>query len=138
MKERPDRLKYRKNSNRRLFVNDSTSNDYLILEYTKIGGHPRFCENFDNLDTSDNLNSILGEDESIKNKIFVEQCPYKNCRFTCQKTRINEAHVLLFHESDLKQEIEKEDAYFDKLSRVVRDRSAQIWVLWNDEVCLCL
>lgn len=103
----------------------NTHEDYLILEYTKIGGNQRFCHFYEGAKT---------DDEMAKKIVFLEQCPYKNCRFTCDKAKANAAHVLLFHESDLNREMDAEPNYLANLNSAVTDRSSQIWLIWNDEV----
>lgn len=102
-----------------------TKNEYLILEYTKVGGHPRFCEFYEGPEANE---------EMARKKVYLEQCPHKNCRFTCDKSKANSAHVLLFHESDLYREMAAESNYMSKLQTAVTNRAAQIWLIWNDEV----
>lgn len=103
---------------------------YLIFEYTKIMKNTRFCDMFDK--RSANLTDV-----EIKKKIFIQSCPYTNCEFTCNQARLNEANVLMFHESDLKRDIRENKHYLRDLNQKVKDRSSQIWLLWNDEV-ICL
>ena len=123
IKSTSNSYKHRYELNRNVFSNIK-NNDILILEYTKVGNQPRFCGYFDNT----NYNET-----AVKNMLFMEQCPYKNCRFTCDKQRQNEANVLLFHESDLNRDLENDRDYLSNLKRKVNRRS-QIWLLWNDEV----
>ncbi|CAM4934547.1 unnamed protein product [Rotaria socialis] len=79
-------------------------NSYLILESTTVFGRPRFC-------------SYTNE------QIFGRACPYRNCKYTCDRTRDSDAHVLLMHKRDLNY----------KLLNSIKRNSEQIWLLWHDE-----
>ena len=125
IKSTPNSYKHRNELNRNLF-STVKNNDILILEYTKVGDQPRFCGYFDKSNANYN-------ERAVKNMIFMEQCPYKNCRFTCDKQLQNEANVLLFHESDLNRDLGNDKDYLSNLKRKV-NRQSQIWLLWNDEV----
>jgi hypothetical protein len=96
--------------------------NYVILEYTKIMEETKYCHFFEKLDIR----------QAIEHT-YIPECPYKNCMFTCDKKHLNRADVVLFHESDLKKDVVKEPNYHEKLMASVRDRSNQIWLLWNDE-----
>lgn len=87
--------------------------EYLIVQYTPIFGKMKYCDRF------------LAADK------FVEQCPYKNCKFSCEATDASRADALLFSEYDL-QRAETETSYYIKKMR--ETHSDQIWILWNDEV----
>ncbi|CAF1103080.1 unnamed protein product [Adineta steineri] len=77
--------------------------NYTILEYTTVFDRPKFC----------------GKTQDF---IFGKQCPYKNCRYTCNRKWSNIADVLLMHRSDIK---------FDQLPK--ERNSNQIWLFWHDE-----
>ena len=78
------------------FINKSS---YLVFEYRNA-----FC----------NKNSILSN------------CRFKNCFFTCNKSLINEADGLFFHESDL---VNQKDLF-----KLVKNRNLnQIWTIYKDE-----
>jgi hypothetical protein len=60
-----------------------------------------------------------------KNNIL-NNCRFKNCIFTCNKSLIKEADALLFHESDL---VNENDIY-----KLLKNRNInQIWTINNDE-----
>lgn len=86
---------------------------YLVVQYTPIMGQMKYCASF----------------KAEEN--FVEQCPYKNCRFSCEATDASRADALLFSEYDL-QRVETETSFSIKKMR--QGRPEQIWILWNDEV----
>ncbi len=91
----------------------------LILEYTKVWGETRYCQFFKN------------NNDQPDEQIFIKQCPYKNCIFTCDTSQYAEAHAVLFHESDLKNEVEKNPKL---LAEIEQNRKPnQVWFLWNDE-----
>ncbi|CAF1218277.1 unnamed protein product [Adineta ricciae] len=77
---------------------------YLILEFTRVFQHPRFCSH-------------------KKHEIFGRTCPYTNCEYTCDLKRENESNVLLMHKRDLN---------FEQLEKMTRNPE-QIWLLWHDE-----
>lgn len=122
VKQKPTPFKHQTGNSRRPMVSN-TEDEYTILEYTKIGGSSRFCEYFEGPEANDTI---------AREKVYLEQCPYKNCRFTCDKSKAKAAHVLLFHETDLYREMSPN--YLAKLQLSITDRAAQIWLLWNDEV----
>ncbi|CAF1458802.1 unnamed protein product [Didymodactylos carnosus] len=76
---------------------------FLLLEYTKIFGQEKFCSK-SSLD------------------IFSKQCPYQNCDYTCNHSRLNEAQLVLFHKYDVKKEQMPTKRNID-----------QVWLLWHDE-----
>lgn len=108
----------------------SKRKNFVILEYTKVMDETKYCPYFSTNSKSDNIYA--------KNQVFIKECPYKNCIFTCNKTELNKVDVVLFHESDLKKDIRKEKNYLKNLNSKASKRSEQIWVLWNDEVILLL
>jgi hypothetical protein len=117
-----------KNSyNKKVFLNTRSNEsikkkEYLIVEYTKIMDETKYCQYFDR------LNSELALENT-----YVNECPYKNCKFTCDKSFMNNADVLLFHESDLKKDVTINKNYYQDLISKTDDRPNQIWLLWNDE-----
>ena len=74
-----------------------------------------------------------GELAQDANRFYIRQCPYKNCRFTCDKTQIKHADALLFHESDVKSEQRQDASYIAKISALHRNVPDKIFILWNDE-----
>lgn len=120
----------------------TTSNNkdiFLILEYTKIFGQTKFCNlNLANssLERIKNFNfslyeKLIAERTSEKSKKFshLDKCHFKNCFFTCDQSLSVQADALLFHETDLKNQI---DEVKKSLENFKRDPS-QLWLLWNDE-----
>ena len=97
------------------YTREIGKNEYLILEYTKIFDETRFC--------------------SLKNqtKIYVDSCPYKNCRFTCDRGKAYEADAVLFHEADIYKETTEDMIFLKKTFSRHSNRQNQIWILWNDE-----
>ena len=92
--------------------------EYLILTYTLVMGRLKYCQGVRSNDS------------------FLEQCPYKNCVFSCDREDEKRADALLFHEYDLKR-VETEASYYIKNLRGIT--AGQIWILWNDEVSgICL
>jgi hypothetical protein len=117
VKEKLDRetssIKIKISSGRVLF---DKKHDYLILEQTKIGEREKFCHQ--NAQT-----------------LFLNECPFKNCKFTCDKSKLNQADALLFHESDLKLDLIENPSYYEDLSvKAKKNRLEQLWILYNDEV----
>lgn len=106
-----------------------TKKEFLILEYTKVIGVEKYCHHYKH---DKNLNSL--NDEYAKKQLFVDECPYKNCKYTCDMVQVNKADMLIFHEGDLKKELSQNDQYLSQLNSKVPDRSSQIWLLYNDEV----
>ena len=58
---------------------------YLILQSTPIFGEDKLCQKYAQLNTN----------------MYVDECPYKNCAFTCDKAEFVNAHAILYHEWDL-------------------------------------
>ncbi|CAF3355950.1 unnamed protein product, partial [Rotaria sp. Silwood2] len=77
--------------------------NYIILEYTTVFNEPKFC----------------GKSQDF---IFGKQCPYRNCRYTCDRNSSTFADVLLMHRSDI---------HFDQLP--IERNPEQIWLYWHDE-----
>ena len=102
--------------------------DFLILEYTKFFYQTKFCHLFNETERDFEFY------KRIKSRIYLDECPYKNCIFTCNKSMINDASALLFNSFDLKR-IDNRNFLKDLKSNIY-DRKSQIWILWNDEVNL--
>lgn len=115
------------------------SSFYLILEYTKTFKNNRFCEySF----TSDTINKH--KSDKYFNEIFalnllsstpyydkLDNCEFKNCFFTCNKSFTSIAHGLMFHDYDLLTEwLMSPFEYYKLLKNRVSD---QVWIYWNDE-----
>ncbi|CAF4646917.1 unnamed protein product, partial [Rotaria sp. Silwood2] len=71
--------------------------------YTTVFNEPKFC----------------GKSQDF---IFGKQCPYRNCRYTCDRNSSTFADVLLMHRSDI---------HFDQLP--IERNPEQIWLYWHDE-----
>lgn len=80
--------------------------NYLIIEYTKFFGGIKFCQK----------NST---------EIFGDQCPYKNCFYSCNHSLASQAQLLLFHKYDTTPTTVPPINFTRK--------SSQIWLLWHDE-----
>lgn len=90
--------------------------DYLMLAFTTIFGANRYCES--------------GKSQEM----FVDQCPYKNCRFSCDRSKARSADLVLFHAEDLIHESTETRVYLKQFLARLDSRHEQIWVLWHDEV----
>lgn len=102
-----------------LFKNNSKN--LLILEYTKIFGSSKYCQKFDQ--------NIV----DAKNYLYLNECPFKNCIFSCDKNLLNNAQAIIFHQADLEEEIKYNNDYLKNLNMVAKQRNNQTWILWNDE-----
>jgi hypothetical protein len=91
--------------------------NYLILQYTTIFGRPRLCTTYNQLNQ----------------QMFVDECPYKNCAFTCNKAEFNNSHAILFHESDIASEINRDSRFIKDSIRLHASNPEKIFVLYNDE-----
>ena len=78
-----------------------------MFDFLKVFGRPKFC---------------------FSNRIFHPQCPYHNCRWTCDKAPINnnnQRRARVFHHMDIKP---------NEMSVKMTSRSSEdIWILWVDE-----
>jgi hypothetical protein len=102
---------------------------YLILEYTNVFFQPKFCSK-SNMDI---FNSKI------------EWCKYRNCEYTCDKTKIKIADALIFHMVDILNEYTKDSSNFEQwlkntrqlpyksVEEKVNNNPEQIWIMWNDE-----
>ena len=107
-------LKYTSPSGR---LNQTNQNQYLILQYTPIFGKSRLCTTY----------------SQMRENIFLDECPFKNCAITCDHEEFNNSHAVLFHESDIANEI-KRNAHFLQDSIVLhKNNPDKIFVLYNDE-----
>ena len=97
------------------------SNSYLIVEYTKVFKETKFCQHF-------------VDDKLINPDMFLDECPYKNCVFSCDERRAATADALLFSEFDLSREDTEKTYYLKQFLGKTYKRVDQIWILWNDEV----
>lgn len=92
--------------------------EYLMVAFTKIFDIQRFCD----------------PDETRTAALYVEQCPYKNCIITCDRTRARLADLVLFHAYDLAKEDTETKVYLKRFLAQQDSRKDQIWLLWHDEV----
>ena len=89
---------------------------YTIYEYTKFFGQIKNCHS-----------------ENQTEKVFSKECPYKNCKFSCDLNDLARADAVLFHESDMKYYMKSDVNYIDRIAKMHRKNSNQIYILWNDE-----
>lgn len=80
--------------------------NFLVIEYTRFFGSKKFC--------SKNSSEIFGD-----------QCPYKNCFYSCNQSLASQAQLLLFHKYDVNLDTVPPKDFIRK--------SSQIWLLWHDE-----
>jgi hypothetical protein len=123
------RIKIQQPNGRKRMLNKT---EYLIYEYTKVIGVEKYCYHFRH-----DKNKQSKNDAYAKEQLFVKECPYTNCKFTCDSSKINQADVLVFHEGDLKKDMKQNKNYLTELNSKVRKRAKQIWLLYNDEVISC-
>ncbi|CAF1017448.1 unnamed protein product [Brachionus calyciflorus] len=112
------------NNQRRTDTSHLTSLNFLVLEYDKIFGQTKYCQYFKK--TENNY-------EKGKQKVYLDECPYRNCIFTCNHSLINDANAILFSGPDLENvKFSKQELYENLMSSII-DRPSQIWIVWNDE-----
>jgi len=80
--------------------------NFLLIEYTKFFGSEKFCQ-------------------KNSSEIFGDQCPYKNCFYSCNHSLASQAQLLLFHKYDVTPNTIP--------SKNFTRNSSQIWLLWHDE-----
>lgn len=115
--------KYKRESLNDDFSRQVNKPEYLILEYTKFWQQTKFCKYFAGPQKVTNP----------KSKVFINECPYTNCKFTCDKQKISEADALLFHESDVNEEQYNNNMYINDVAKLHMARPEQLFILWNDE-----
>jgi hypothetical protein len=87
---------------------------YTIIQYTPIFGKEKLCNKYNEL----------------RSKMFLEECPYKNCEFTCEKNNLENSNtVLLFHEWDLS----RDGNLLKKAIKLHEKYPSKLFVLYNDE-----
>jgi hypothetical protein len=91
--------------------------EYLLLEYTTVFQQRKYCD--------------LPIERSPS---YINECPYKNCHFTCDRSLARSADLLLFHVPDLIGESTETKIYIKKFLAHLETRRDQIWLLWHDEV----
>ena len=87
--------------------------NYLILQYTPIFGQNKLCNKY----------------VELKTKMFIDECPYKNCAFTCDKSEFVNSHAILYHEWDLSRDTK----LLKESIELHRHHSHKLFVLYNDE-----
>jgi hypothetical protein len=97
-------------------TNGLNKSNYTIYEYTKFFDSTKNCQHGKNL-----------------NKVYLKQCPFQNCRFSCDKNELKYADSVLFHESDMKKEFKLDPNYIKTITEMHISNPEQIYVLWNDE-----
>jgi hypothetical protein len=90
-------------------LNKST---YLLIEYTTIFRKHRFCSSQD---------------------IFIKECAFKNCHFTCDKSKLELADGLFFHLADLEEDIKRDSSLVNQLTKLHMTHPEKLFVLYNDE-----
>jgi len=80
--------------------------NFLFVEYTNFFGHRKFCT-------------------KNSSEIFGDQCPYKNCFYSCNHSLASQAQLLLFHKYDVTPNTIPPKNF--------TRNSSQIWLLWHDE-----
>jgi hypothetical protein len=126
---------------------------YLIVEFTKIFSQTKFCH----MNNKKLLFASSGGKDATNGELFnklkqdatnaapftqLDKCAYKNCLFSCDKSLAKQADAVLFHYTDLKNNIEAKVRNLNNLNEVagfMRDylkfkrESSQVWIFWNDE-----
>lgn len=105
-------------------IKNLQKSEYLIIEFSKFFYQSKFCHLFDS------PNDLT----KAKEIIFLKECPYRNCVFSCDKSKIAKADAVLFYDHDLLKESTENSYYLKKYYQTLKSRSDQIWILWNDEV----
>jgi glycoprotein 3-alpha-L-fucosyltransferase len=112
---------------------------YIILEYTKIFGASKLCENkldknvIEKFKDDERFMKIFSNEEKQTTNRYnlLDNCEYKNCYFTCDHTFTNDADALLFHYTDLMGNLKKNSI---EIKDLIDNRNyKQIWMLWQDE-----
>lgn len=117
---------------------------YLILEYTRIFGKKKFCEQKISdeqmlaIDDQKLLSKLKSEKTSNARYTLMDKCLYKNCFFSCDKSLAMQSDALLFHTTDLVNQVNSIQGHenSENLNSHLFDferNPAQIWLLWNDE-----
>lgn len=68
--------------------------------------------------------------------MYVDQCPYKNCKFTCDRKKARFADMIMFHAYDLLNEDVETRVYVKSFLAHLPSRRNQVWLLWHDEVSI--
>lgn len=68
--------------------------------------------------------------------MYVDQCPYKNCKFTCDRKNARFADMVMFHAYDLLNEDVETRVYVKSFLAHQPSRRNQVWLLWHDEVSI--
>ena len=100
--------------------------EFLILQYTPIFGSNKLCENRKPSD------------------MYLKECPFTNCHFSCDIQDSWKADALIFSEWDLHDYNAEASLEVKKLRHmksfhldaIGMHRINQIWILWNDEVII--
>jgi hypothetical protein len=112
--------------------------NYIVLEYTRIFGSTKYCQQKiikpkNLIGKSPIVNSLINQSLKFKDEYTIlDKCLFNNCYFTCDQSYSAIVDAVLFHETDLIQNINKADK--DSSVNIVPSRvQDQIWILWNDE-----
>lgn len=95
--------------------------NYVIYEHTKFFHKSKYCHLFD---SSEN-------DHDDMTQLYTNECPYKNCQFTCDKEQAYTADAVLFSEWDLTELIKEYKTNELNEIRNLKREQRQIWILWN-------
>ena len=138
-----EEIKIIKKNNKR--KRDLNKRFYLILEYTKVFNLEKFCnQKIKNATFSNHLlykSLFEASQKGEKSFDLLDDCVFKNCFFTCDKSLGRNADVVMFHETDLKNElVNKYQSNAQRIKENLRHitplderTSSKIWLLWNDE-----
>jgi hypothetical protein len=98
---------------------------YLVLEYTRIFGNTKYCQmkiNSNAFKNYKNLSLFTETNNEPNNEAFdlLENCRFKNCFFTCNKSFADSSDALIFHDTD-------------SLNVSFKREQSQVFIFWNDE-----
>lgn len=86
---------------------------YSIIMYTDVFGTKKLC---------------TGDED-----LFLKECPFKNCNFSCDRDQASNADAIIFSERDLSMEDRETYYKINSLLQYSENREDQVWILWNDE-----
>ena len=58
--------------------------------------------------------------------LFLKQCPYTNCRFTCDRQQLPSSDAVLFHEADVNTELDTDESAFWQTLTAQRRNNNQV------------
>ena len=97
---------------------------YLILEYTRIFSRTKYCQmKIDSNDLNNYKNLSLFTEKNVESKEtfdLLENCLFKNCFFTCNKSFADKSDALIFHDTN-------------SLDLSFKRKQSQVFIFWTDE-----